>query len=423
MLLCAFFCQLVLLSPPSGVKRIVVVAQDGSGDFNGRTEEAIVKAIEEVSRIGGGVVLIKKGIYSIRRTISLHGKKNIAIIGEPGTVLRMPPEVWSVAIAEAEVGRDFVELESTKGFEPGMKLEVQAPGRTEITPSGKKIVVPYFDVVVKRVEGNRIHFTEPLKYPIPKGTKILHRYNIFNTTGENITFQGLTLDLNKDEWPVRVIDHCNHCAFVGGGTNVKVVGCTVRNAWHRGVAWYGTKHGVVQGCVFENLADEAIDFDHYCVHCVAVDNEIRRCRVGVELNDPAFCTVARNRIEDCEIGINIWRWFKGEEWNAHNGIYENEILNSRRIGIHCGTETWLNEIVGNVVDGSGGVGIDLRGDRNVVVRNTVRRCGEHGILVMGRENLVCFNRCEENGQKGRGFEDICVKGPDNTVEGNECGKR
>ena len=58
------------------------VAQDGTGDFNGDTEEPILAAID-LAR-GGGMVTIKRGVYTIWHTIALDVRRAKQIQSKAG---------------------------------------------------------------------------------------------------------------------------------------------------------------------------------------------------------------------------------------------------------------------------------------------------------------------------------------------------
>jgi len=74
-----------------------VVAQDGSGDFNGTTGEVIQNAINYVGSKGGGIVFIKAGEYVCE---SLDPPANCKIIGEgiDNTILKLPSTATSPII-------------------------------------------------------------------------------------------------------------------------------------------------------------------------------------------------------------------------------------------------------------------------------------------------------------------------------------
>ncbi|MBM4085905.1 MAG: hypothetical protein FJ272_14050, partial [Planctomycetes bacterium] len=293
------------------------------GPETGATEAALQTAINAAIKAGGGRVLVKPGTYLLHRGLRLNNVKDVSLVGEPGARLMFAPEVHTVAAADAAQGETVIQVESAAGIDAGMTLEIQAPGHTYESPDGRKHVCPYFGATVASVSGNQITTTRGLRYAVPKGTKLLHLYNAILLSGRvsNVLIEGLEIDLNRDAWPVRPINHSEHCAVFAAGPydyekgptgppieRVTIRNCVLRNSHHRGVAFYSVVRSAVVGCRIENAGDEAIDFDHFCFHCEARDNDIRNAPVGVELNDPSDCVVENNRIDGCEKGINLWRW-------------------------------------------------------------------------------------------------------------------
>ena len=70
------------------VEASVIVAQDGSGDYNGTTQQCIQDAIDSIST-GGGWVFIKPGTYTINEKIVTTTAYNLKISGVPGaSILR-----------------------------------------------------------------------------------------------------------------------------------------------------------------------------------------------------------------------------------------------------------------------------------------------------------------------------------------------
>jgi parallel beta-helix repeat protein len=381
------------------------------GPQSGGTDESLQAAINTVIKAGGGRVLIKPGTYVLHRGLTLTKAKNVSLVGEPGARLVMAPEVCVAAAADAPKGQGFVEVEPAAGLTEGMGLEIQANGLLDTTPSGQKYQRPFFGTTVVAVEGNKIKVRRPLDYAVPTGTKIVYAYNAITLSGtaSNITIQGLEIDLNRDKWPLRPINHTSHCAVFGAGAydhtkgmagasieGVVIRNCVLRNCHHRGVAWYSVVRSSVVGCRIEDTGAEAIDFDHFCFNCEARDNDIRNAPSGVELNDASDCIVENNRIDGCERGIIVWRWFAGDHLNTGNIFRSNQITNSKKVGIACEPRTSKTMITANTIQGSGGTGIQLGGDENTVEQNTVRGCAKEGIFVSGNRNVSHGNDLKEN---------------------------
>ncbi len=369
-------------------------------------EQGIVLAVNAAIKAGGGRIILEPGTYELRRGLALQNAKNIALIGRPGATLKFAPQVCATAAADAPKGQDFVEADSAEGLAEGMRLEIQAQGLLDTTPSGAKYQRPFFDATVVAVEGNRIRMRRPLEYAVPKGTRMVHVYSAIVLGGgtANVTIEGLTIDLNRDQWPVKPLSHSSHCAVLGQGPydyykgvtgppveSVVIRQCVIRNCHHRGIAWYSVIKSSVFGCRIENTGAEGIDFDHFAFHCVARDNDIRNCHVGVELNDASDCLVENNRIEDCEKGIILWRWCRMDDLNLRNVFRGNRIVNTKTTAISCEAATSKSIVSGNTIAGCGAVGIHIAGDDNTVTGNTLSACGKEAVKVTGLRNTVKEN--------------------------------
>jgi len=398
----------------------VVVSPDTGG-----TDKTIQAAIDAVVKAGGGRVVLKPGEYVLHRGLILQNAKGVSIIGGPGVRLKFAPEVCVVAAADAPKGQGFIEVESAEGLSEGVQIEIQAKGLLDTTPSGGKYQRLFFGASVAAIEGRRIKTRRPLEYPMPKGTKIVYAYNAFLLGGETsgVIIEGLEIDLNRDQWPVKPINHTCHCAVLGAGAydyvkgvtgpaveNVVIHNCVFRNCHHRGVAWYSVVKSAVTGCRIENADAEGIDLDHFCYHCEARDNEIRNCPVGVELNDASDCIVERNTIEGCEKGINLWRWCPHEDLNRRNLFKANKIVDTKGTAIFCGPKTGKTTITGNTITRCSGIGMQILGDDNTITGNGLRGCEKEAIFVGGNNNVINGNDVRENRTP------LKNTGKDNTIE-------
>jgi parallel beta-helix repeat protein len=144
----------------------------------------------------------------------------------------------------------------------------------------------------------------------------------------------------------------------------------------------------------EDTADAGIDIDHFCYDLEVRGNTIRRCGIGVEINDGSRCTVRDNTIEDCERGIVIWRWCRHEDLNVDNVVAGNVIRNSGRAAIHFQTSTTRNRAVDNRLIGGKGAGIVVEGAGNTVIGNQVEDFTDEDIRVTGADNVVQNNHCD-----------------------------
>lgn len=235
------------------------------------------------------------------------------------------------------------------------------------------------------IDGTVLNLSKPLKYAVPKGVKVVVVFNgiVVRGKAKNLNIQNITLDMNRDAWPVEPLNHTYHCAILAQGPytyekgpngppveGLRITGCTIKNAHQRGVAFYSVAHSGVYDCHIENTGAEGIDFDHFAYHCEAVGNTLVDCH-NLELNDASDCLVAHNRIVRPGVGVVVWQWCKLPGLNERNLILNNEIIDSKGDGISLRTSADLNVVRGNIVSNSAHIGILVEGKRNIISGNTV----------------------------------------------------
>ena len=199
---------------------------------------------------------------------------------------------------------------------------------------------------------------------------------------KNITIKNLVMDGGRKEG-IPMPGHCERCAILATGSstyadgptgppteNLQVINCHIRNCYGRAVATYSVVRVKVEGCLIENINDEAIDFDHFSYHCQAIGNEIKNSHTGVTINDGSYCTIEYNRFTSCGSAVNIWWWHlcPQKDIDIANTIRHNFIYSPKRKGISIGGRCYWNEVTGNFVEG----GINVAEPANVVENNTLR---------------------------------------------------
>ncbi|HID07141.1 MAG TPA: hypothetical protein EYP10_08330 [Armatimonadetes bacterium] len=389
------------------VRPTIVVAQDGSGDFNGKDERPIIEALEFAKAEGGGRILIKTGTYMLRRAIVLKSARYLAIVGEPGTILKVVDQCETVLTTDARPGDKELAVEDASQFVAGAKVEILAP---PAKPTWKIRTV-------HRVAKGKLLLASPLDFRCPKGTRVVLAANVIELWGcHDITLTNLTLDGNKDQ-RTRVRDHCHQCGVHSSGLrNTHIINCTVKNTWYRGLSFYGPRGVLISACTLRNISDAAINFDHHSYWCVAIGNDIENCSGGVELNDTADCVVKGNKIRNCaRFGVCIWRWHltKGPDGkpgtfqNVRNKVLDNHIVApGREAGIYA-DGAGLNEIIGNIIEGGQAAkhGILIKCPKNRIERNTVTGMSGYGIVIKGKGNILIGNNCEGNRAGAFNIED------------------
>jgi parallel beta-helix repeat protein len=360
----------------------IVVAQDGTGHFNGKDEKPILEAIKKAGK-AGGTIFIKPGKYLIRREINPNLKSGITITGTPQTILRLPFPVLTTAAAGK--GQDFLMVADASELAAGTSVQVLPPAGMKAFPGGDK---KSFAISIKAVQKGKIVLGKPLPCVVPQKSRMGYRNNVFSVyrSEKNIAIKNLVIDGGRKEG-IGMPGHCSRCAllahgrwtYAGGPTappieNVQVINCHIRNCYGRAVAMYWVVRGKVEGCLIENIADEAIDLDHFSFDCVVRGNEVRNCVTGVTINDGSYCTIEHNRFTNCGVGVTIWWWHlcPHKDIDIRNKIRHNFIYSPKRAGISIGGRCFWNEVTGNFVEG----GIKVADPRNVVEQNHTPRAAE-----------------------------------------------
>ncbi len=286
----------------------------------------------------------------------------MALRGSDETVLRLPSPT-RVAEAAPE-GQDFVLVEKTSSFAPHTQVQIVPAGQKQ-SQSGEKPQRPR--LTVRQVLPGKLRFAEPLPCDVPAGSGVGYRHNLLEIRGsrKDIRIERLTLDGGRKAG-LNMPGHMERCAVVAVGPysyqrgptappveNLEIRDCRIRNCYGRGVAMYSVVRSKVTGCTVEDVADEAVDLDHFCYHCEVTGNTIRRGVVGVTLNDASYCLVAQNRIEDCGRGVNVWWWHMCPQTDidVENVIRDNRIVGSRGPAVSIGKRCFRNRVVGNRVEG------------------------------------------------------------------------
>lgn len=351
------------------------------------TEAEIQRYINEAIKAGGGEVVIPPGIHLIEKGLMVKDAKKLRIIGldAEGTILKLLPAAHATAAARAEAGATSLPVKDQRGFKPGMRLKIEADGDIDSFTQKPR---PFHVATVKAVEKDVLQLDSPLKHPVPDRTLIRHEDapNLIEVRGtsEDVRIEKLTIDGGRIEGDPPIRGHAQLCGiFAAGPCNYEkgptgppvkklhISRCFIQNCHGRGIAFYSVEAGEIEDCTIRDTSDEAIDFDHFAVKCVATHNHVARSLIGVELNDATDCLVAGNEFRDCGTGVNLWRWCKHPGLNEGNIIAQNlfERIQGNAIQIAKGTKA--NKILQNEITSSGKNGIILAGEGQIVKANQI----------------------------------------------------
>ncbi len=353
-------------------RRSITVRQQGSADLVGADDAVIQAAFGLLDR--GGTLVLGRGRYVVRRP--LLPPADVVLRGEEGALLALPSPV-RLAEPAAAGSRELV-LAQAGEFLAGTRVELAPPVESESFSEGLRTLEHQ---ELASVAGTRLTLVEPLPLDVPAGSRVGYANKLLvicaagRTTVENLGFDGGRIEA------LPMQGHWQRCAIWAAapfgygeerlgppGSGVVVRHCRFTNWYGRAIALYHMTDSLVEACIFEGIADEAIDVDHFCERVRVVGNDIRDVLWGIVLNDASRCTLEYNRIADCDIGISNW-WFEKtpqDRINEENVIRHNVVRGVREEAIHIGPACHRNTIEHNFVEGS----IVVVEPSNTVANNT-----------------------------------------------------
>jgi hypothetical protein len=368
------------LLPVLAAGRPCIVLTPEEGD----NAPALKTALATLRQEKGGDLILTAGVYPIGAQLSLDGLTDVRIVGQGEVTLRLMPERWTRTTQAAKEGETELFLQQPDVFAPGLAIELQGTSRESLTPDGRPHRIPYINNTVQEVLPDRIVLAKPLTTDIAADAPILHPMNLFDGRRDirNVTIQGLVLDLNRAAWPVAPLNHsCHSGIFLHGPYSyekgpvgpplegIRIIGCTVRNAHHRGIAFYCVCDSTVYGCLLEDTGAEGVDFDHFVSRCAAVNNVLVNCQ-NIEINDASDCLVADNLLRDCRGGIVVWQWCQLPGLNERNLILGNRFENCPPplVALRKGADG--NTVLGNAGNVRKGPALAVDGIGNLVGENS-----------------------------------------------------
>jgi hypothetical protein len=358
-----------------------------NADFTGDDNRALQAAVDYVANLGGGVVEIAEGEYTLWD--SLHLRSNVTVRGIKGkTILRKAGSSVSPLAIDGDFGEEQITLVDPNGFAPGCGVAIW-----DKNAGG-------FHTTVARVigrNGNTFAIDKSLMadcmvqndaqaatvFPVISG------YDI-----EGARIENLVIDGNKQ-------------------ANIPLNGCR-----GGGIFLYRAFGTVITGCLVRNYNGDGISFqqsnDVTVGDCVSEDNAALGLHPGSGSQRPTVrkC-VARHNGTD---GLFLC-------WRVRHGVFEDNLLEENgQFGISIGHKDsdnlfrrntsrlnkqhglfFRNETLGmaphrnrfedNTIENNGGPEIRIRGEVNdlVFVRNTIRDTREEpsvGILIEERVGRV-----------------------------------
>ncbi len=335
-------------------------------DMMGADNRVLQGAVDYVAGLGGGIVEIGPGEYTMND--SLHLRANVTVRGQGAlTILRKAAGSTSLLELDGDYGEEQITLKDSDGFRVGDGVAVW-----DKNAGG-------FHTTVTRIigkNGNTCALSLPLNADcmISDGAQAATTFPVISGYHiEGARVEALTIDGNKSTNP-----HLNGCR--GGGiflyrcSGAMITSCTVRNYNGDGISFQQSNDVQVRDCVSEGNSSLGMHPGSGSQRPL-----VRNC-------------IARNNGED---GLFLC-------WRVKNGVFENNTLEGNgRFGISIGHKDTDNLLRGNRVLANGEDGVFFRnetagmaGHRNTLVDNLIENNGAGrvavGIRVRGETDGLIF---------------------------------
>ncbi len=346
--------------------RIIVGRQDA--DLIGQDNRALQAAVDYIAALGGGLVEIGAGDYTMHD--SLHLRSHVTVRGVKGkTILRKADGVVSTLALDGDFGEEQITVQDPAGFAVGRGVAIW-----DDNAGG-------FHTTVARITGQRentFSIDKPLMADCmvqnnAKAATVFPVVSAYDTEGVRI--EDLIIDGNKQaNVPLNGCRGAGIFLYRGFGT--VITGCTVRNYNGDGISFQQSNDVTVVDCISEDNASLGIHpgsgSQRPTVHgCIARRNGTDGLFLCWRVRHGLF---ERNTLEqNGRFGISIGHkdsdnLFRHNisRWNKEHGLFfRNESL---------GMAPHRNRFEDNTIEENGGAEIRIRGEVNdlAFVRNTIR---------------------------------------------------
>jgi polygalacturonase len=374
-------------------------------DIIGLDDRALQAAVDYVAGLGGGVVEIRAGEFTMHD--SLHLRSFVTIRGiKNQTILRKAKAASSALAMDGDYGEEQVTVVEPAGFRVGYGITIWD------SQSGG------FHTTVGRItgqNGSTFSFDTPLNADCTVANKAMAATVFPVVSGcyvEGARVEDLVIDGNKAEnLPLNGCRGGGIFLYRGFGTAIK--GCVVRNYNGDGISFQQSNDVVVEDCLSEGNSGLGMHPGSGSQRPV-----VRGC-------------IARSNGED---GLFLC-------WRVRHGLFEKNLLeNNGRYGISIGHKDTDNLLEDNEVRGNREDGVFFRnetealaGHRNRLERNIIENNGQGesaaGIRVRGethdlvfRDNIIRDTRPADLRKQAVG---ICIEdgAGEVTLEGNQIEAR
>ncbi len=337
-----------------------------NADLIGDDNRVLQAAVDYIAGLGGGVVEIAAGRYTMHD--SLHLRSNVTVRGTKGkTILQKADGTESPLALDGDFGEQQITVVNPAGFDVGCGVAIW-----DDNAGG-------FHTTVARItgrNGNTFSIDNPLMADCMVNNKakaatvfpVVSGYNI-----KNARVEGLTIDGNKD-------------------SNIHLNGC--RGA---GIFLYRTFGAVISNCTIHSYNGDGISFqqsnDVTVTNCISEDN----ASLGIHPGSGSQRPVVRKCISRRNGGDGLFLC-----WRVRHGLFEdNELEGNGQFGISIGHKDSDNLLRRNLIRGNGQNGVFFRNEslgmaahRNRLEDNIIENNGTKGeaagIRIRGQTNDLVF---------------------------------
>jgi len=372
-----------------------------AGDIAGGDNRALQAAVDYVAGLGGGIVDIGPGQYTLRD--SLHLRPQVTVRGTPGqTVLRKAPSAASPLRLDGDYGEEQITVVDPAGFGIGDGVAVWDKN------SGG------FHTTVARItgaSGNTMAISLPLNADcmVENGAQAATVFPVVSGyDAEGARIEDLTIEGNKDQ-------------------NAPLNGCR-----GGGIFLYRCHGAVLERCVVRNYNGDGISFqqcnDVTLLACVSEGNTGLGLHPGSGSQRPVLrhC-IARNNGQD---GLFLC-------WRVKQGLFEENILEDNiGFGISVGHKDTDNLFRNNQVRRNHADGVFFRNEsegmaphrnrlENNLIENNGLQEGAAGIRVRGqtRDLVLRGNTLRDTRPAGQRKQTVGIRLEENvgraTIQGTQ----
>ncbi len=333
-----------------------------TADMTGDDNRVLQAAVDYVAGLGGGVVEIGEGEYTMRD--ALHLRPHVTVRGvKDKTILRKADGAVSALALDGDFGEQQITLQDPTGFAVGCGVAVwddQAGG---------------FHTTVARITGGRgrtFAFDRPLMADCmvqnnAKAATVFPVVSAYDTEGVRI--ENLVVDGNKQgNVPLNGCRGAGIFLYRGHGTTIS--GCTVRNYNGDGISFQQSNDVTVTDCVSEENAS-----------------------LGIHPGSGSQRPTVRNCIARRNGGDGLFLC-----WRVRHGLFENNLLEQNaQFGISIGHKDSDNLFRHNIARQNKQNGLFFRNEslgmaphRNRFEENTIENNGGPEIRIRGEVNGLTF---------------------------------